>query len=76
MDKDLKRFMEQKLGKLEPSQIKVCSCLAAILGDKEVRRLTDGLTVAALQSFLYQLLKGLAFSHSRGIMHRCVQHVS
>ncbi|KAG7395709.1 Cell division protein kinase 1 [Phytophthora boehmeriae] len=43
MDKDLKRFMEHKLGKLEPSQIK---------------------------SFLYQLLKGLAFSHSRGIMHR------
>ncbi|POM70238.1 CMGC/CDK/CDC2 protein Kinase [Phytophthora palmivora] len=43
MDKDLKRFMEHKLGKLEPGQIK---------------------------SFLYQLLKGLAFSHSRGIMHR------
>ncbi|KAG6623187.1 CMGC/CDK/CDC2 protein kinase [Phytophthora cinnamomi] len=43
MDKDLKRFMEHKLGKLEPAQIK---------------------------SFLYQLLKGLAFSHSRGIMHR------
>ncbi|KAL4096366.1 hypothetical protein PRIC1_009726 [Phytophthora ramorum] len=43
MDKDLKRHMEHKLGKLEPAQIK---------------------------SFLYQLLKGLAFSHSRGIMHR------
>ncbi|EGZ27653.1 hypothetical protein PHYSODRAFT_554092 [Phytophthora sojae] len=43
MDKDLKRFMEHKLGKLEPAQIK---------------------------SLLYQLLKGLAFSHSRGIMHR------
>ncbi|CAH0489136.1 unnamed protein product [Peronospora effusa] len=43
MDKDLKRHMEHKIGKLEPSQIK---------------------------SFLYQLLKGLAFSHSRGIMHR------
>ncbi|KAE9025958.1 Cyclin-dependent kinase 2 [Phytophthora rubi] len=43
MDKDLKRFMEHKLGKLEPGQIK---------------------------SLLYQLLKGLAFSHSRGIMHR------
>ncbi|KAG1699776.1 Cyclin-dependent kinase 2 [Phytophthora capsici] len=43
MDKDLKRFMEHKLGRLEPAQTK---------------------------SFLYQLLKGLAFSHSRGIMHR------
>ncbi|ETI43935.1 CMGC/CDK/CDC2 protein kinase [Phytophthora nicotianae CJ01A1] len=43
MDKDLKRYMEHTLGKLEPAQIK---------------------------SFLYQLLKGLAFSHSRGIMHR------
>lgn len=43
MDKDLKRYMEHKLTKLEPHQIK---------------------------SFLYQLLKGLAFSHSRGIMHR------
>ncbi|CEG41813.1 cmgc cdk cdc2 protein kinase [Plasmopara halstedii] len=43
MEKDLKRYMEHKLGKLDPAQIK---------------------------SFLYQLLKGLAFSHSRGIMHR------
>ncbi|KAG7388075.1 Cell division protein kinase 1 [Phytophthora pseudosyringae] len=43
MDRDLKRHMEQALGKLEPAQTK---------------------------SFLYQLLKGLAFSHSRGVMHR------
>ncbi|CAI5724960.1 unnamed protein product [Hyaloperonospora brassicae] len=43
MDMDLKRYMEQHIGKLELSQIK---------------------------SFLYQLLKGLAFSHSCGIMHR------
>ncbi|GAB9465701.1 Cyclin-dependent kinase 2 [Globisporangium polare] len=43
VDKDLKRFMEYKLGMLDPALIK---------------------------SLLYQLLKGLAFSHSRGVMHR------
>ncbi|TYZ65316.1 hypothetical protein PybrP1_004069 [[Pythium] brassicae (nom. inval.)] len=43
VDKDLKRFMEAKLGFLDQALIK---------------------------SLLYQLLKGLAFSHSRGIMHR------
>ncbi|DBA00375.1 TPA: hypothetical protein N0F65_000560 [Lagenidium giganteum] len=43
VDKDLKRFMEHKLGTLEMPLIK---------------------------ALLYQLLKGLAFSHSRGVMHR------
>lgn len=43
VDKDLKRFMEHKLG---------------------------GLDLTLVKSLLYQLLKGLAFSHSRGIMHR------
>ncbi|KAJ0410944.1 hypothetical protein ATCC90586_004297 [Pythium insidiosum] len=43
VDKDLKRFMEHKLGSLDATLIK---------------------------GLLYQLLRGLAFSHSRGIMHR------
>jgi serine/threonine protein kinase len=45
VDKDMKRFMEHKLGSLDPALIK---------------------------GLLYQLLRGLAFSHSRGIMHRYV----
>ncbi|CCI41222.1 hypothetical protein ABG067_000354 [Albugo candida] len=43
VDKDLKRYMEHKIGMLDPSTVK---------------------------TLLYQLLRGLAFSHSRGVMHR------
>lgn len=68
LQKDLKRYMDSANGSLDLKRAKVSEVRFSIF--HFIYGMLQIMLHGELQSYLYQVLKGLDFCHSRGVMHR------
>ena len=72
VDKDLKKYMDSVPNTLDPMLVKVVFCTHVLSITIRVAAVTVLILTVYLflQSYLYQMLRGLHFCHARGVMHR------
>jgi len=74
LDQDLKRYVEQCTGPLPMGLVKVVFLLFLANGySQTVKPICFEVTLANalfVQTYLYQILRGIAYCHSRRVLHR------